>query len=84
MSNENARYEALLADVRSKLAAEWEASEMLQAEFVAAADYAAYILADAERRAGVLSTWKSNFEAAENDAALRRAEADGRVRTHGG
>jgi putative DNA primase/helicase len=42
--------------------------------------YVAWSLAVAERNAGVLSTWKSNFEAADNMAAFNAAMVAGRTR----
>ena len=80
MPNANTRYDALIADVRAKLMAEFEASPKLQAEFVQAEDYAALWLAEAERDTGALSTYKSKFDDADNEAAFKAAEAAGRIR----
>ena len=79
MTIENSRYTALIQDMRRKLVAEFEASPELQNEFVEAENYTAYFLADAERVTGLLSTWRANFENADNLAAFQAAEAAGRV-----
>lgn len=76
----NPRFDAMLDDLRARLRVEYEQSEALRAEFISVEDYVAWSLATAERNTGVLSTWKSNFEAAENMAAFKAAEAAGRVR----
>ncbi len=80
MTNENTRYDAMLDDLRARLRAEYEQSEEHKAEFPEAEDYVAWSLAVAERDADVLSTWKSNFETADNLAAFKAAEAAGRAR----
>ena len=75
MTNEITRYDAMLDDLRARLRAEYEMSEELKHEFPEAEDYVAWSLTVAERNAGVLSTWKSNFEATDNLAAFKAAEA---------
>ena len=79
MSNQNSRYDALIADLRAKLCAEYEASPELQAEFVEAADYAAFTLNRPSAKP-LLKRWKADYADADNMAALKAAEAAGRIK----
>ena len=80
MSNHNTRYDDLIADLRAKLCAEYEQSPALQAEFVEAADYAAFTLNRPSAKP-LLKRWRANYADADNMAALKAAEAAGRIRT---
>ncbi len=79
MTNENTRYEALIADLRAKLCAEYEQSPALKAEFIEAGDYAAYTL-NLPSAKPLLARWKADFADADNMAAFKAAEAAGRIR----
>ena len=64
-----------LADLRRAYRAEYEASAELKAEFLSAADYAAFAIAQNPAMVGKMC---DNVEAIENEAARRRAEKAGR------
>ena len=77
MTNTTTKSDALIADLHRAYRDEFARSPELQAEFLSAEDYAAYMCAVNSGRVKIMA---DNVEAIENEAAMRRAEKAGRVR----
>ena len=66
-------YNDVLDSARAKLRAAFDASPELQAEFVCAEDYAAFSLAEAERKTGAVSAWRAKLDDLDAEVAITRA-----------
>ena len=71
--------DSVIADLREKLCAKYEASETLKSEFICAEDYAAYELHSATARP-LVRGWKAGFDAAAAEQAIVAAESRRNVR----
>ena len=76
MINIHTKADAFMDDLRRAYRAEFEASAELRAEFLCAADYAAFAIAQNPALVGKMC---DSVEAIENEAARRRAEEAGRL-----
>ena len=76
---ENPKFDDLIAYVREKLCAEYEASESLNSEFICAEDYAAFQLNTATA-SPLIRGWRAGFDAEAEEKALLAAEARSNVR----
>ena len=70
--------DAFMIDLRRAYRAEFDADEAIRAEFITAEDYAAFMVAE---NPAMIQKMRENCQAVEDEAALRRAEKAGRVRT---
>jgi len=75
----NTKFDDLIAYVREKLCAKYEASETLKSEFICADDYAAFELNSATARP-LVRGWKTGFDASAAERAIVAAEARSNVR----
>ena len=78
MTNIHTKASPFMDDLRRAYRAEFEKSEVLKAEFLSAADYAAFAVA---QNPALIRKMCENVEAIENEAARRRAEEAGRLRS---
>ncbi len=78
MSNIHTKSDAFMADLRRAYRAEYARSPELQAEFIEAADYAAFMISQSP---AMIAKMRDHYEDIMTEAALRRAENAGRVRT---
>ena len=77
MSNIHTKSDAFMADLRRAYRAEYARSPELQAEFIEAADYAAFMIAESPTLIGKM---RENYEMIETEAAIRRAQKAGLLR----
>ena len=76
---ENPKFDDLIAYLREKLCAKYEASETLKSEFICAEDYAAFELNTATARP-LIRGWRAGFDAEAAEKAIVAAETRGNVR----
>ncbi len=72
-STDNPRFTALMDYMRTKLCAEYEASDALKAEFTSAEGYVAYTL-NSDTAKPLVRKWRETIEETENLAALHAVE----------
>ena len=80
MTNTHTRPDEFVASLRRAYRAEFEASPEISAEFLSAADYAAFKLAE---NPAMIQKMRETCQAIEDEAARQRAIRAGRVRTLG-
>ncbi len=77
MTNLNTKSDAFMIDLRRAYRAEYEQSPALRAEFIEAADYAAFKIAE---NPAMIQKMRENYEAIETEAARQRAIKAGLLR----
>ncbi len=77
MTNFTSKSDEFTADLRRAYRAEYERSPELQAEFIEAADYAAFKIAE---NPAMIQKMRENYEAIETEAARQRAIKAGLLR----
>ena len=77
MTNIQTKSDAFMADLRRAYRAEYARSPELQAEFIEAADYAAFKVAESP---DLIRRMRENYEAIETEAARQRAIKAGLLR----
>ncbi len=78
MTSIHTKSDAFMADLRRAYRAEYEGSKDIKAEFLSAEDYAAFKVAESP---AMIELMRQHHEDVLTEAALRRAEKAGRVRT---
>ncbi len=80
MTSTSTKSDEFMADLRRAYRAEFERTPALQGEFLQAADFAAYKIAE---NPAMIEKMRENYEMIEAEAARQRAIRAGRVRTLG-